>query len=438
MKTPICDFIAHYTAKQMLRLHMPGHKGQVHPDDITEISGADSLYEAAGIIRESEQNASSLFGAHTFYSTEGSSHAIRAMLYLTGLYAKRQHTVPRILSARNAHKTFVNAAGLLDMEVEWLSAESDSYLSCASEITVWEKALKRVSPTAVYVTSPDYLGNTVDIAALSQLCRRNGVLLLVDNAHGAYLKFLTPSCHPMDLGADMCCDSAHKTLPALTGGAYLHVAKTADSLFATHAKTALSLFGSTSPSYLILQSLDNLNRYLAEGYAEKLEVFSHKMASLKEQLRSQGYTLCGNEPLKLTVCPKSYGYTGTQLSQYLEQCGIMCEFADPDFTVMMFTPEQGQEVLSRVQTALCSLEKQAPLTEIPPVCLLPKRILSPREALFSPSETVDAAQSEGRVLACATVGCPPAVPLIMCGEQIDETVVHAFAYYGIQTVQVIH
>ena len=242
----------------------------------------------------------------------------------------------------------------------------------------------------------------------------------------------------MDLGADMCCDSAHKTLPALTGGAYLHIAKTADSLFATHAKTALSLFGSTSPSYLILQSLDNLNRYLAEGYAEKLCAFSHKTGWLKEQLRSQGYTLCGNEPLKLTVCPKSYGYTGTQLSQYLEQCGIMCEFADPDFTVMMFTPEQGQEVLSRVQTALCSLEKQAPLTEIPPVCLLPKRILSPREALFSPSETVDAAQSEGRVLACATVGCPPAVPLIMCGEQIDETVVHAFAYYGIQTVQVIH
>ncbi|MBQ6829512.1 MAG: PLP-dependent transferase [Clostridia bacterium] len=438
MKTPICDFVRSYIDRQPLRLHMPGHKGETYPADITEIGGADSLYEASGIIRESEQNASTLFGGHTYYSTEGSSHAIRAMLYVTCVYANSRGEKPRVLAARNAHKTFVNAAALLDMDVEWFSGEGNSYLSCVSDMAAWEEVLCRVHPTAVYVTSPDYLGNTVDIAALAERCHRHGVLLLVDNAHGAYLKFLSPSRHPLDLGADLCCDSAHKTLPVLTGGAYLHIAKTADPLFAQQAKTALSLFGSTSPSYLILQSLDEANAYLADGYAEKLCVFSQKMAVFKRVLQQHGYALAGDEPLKVTLCPKSYGYTGVELANYLEQHHIVCEFADPDFLVMMFTPEQGEEVLCRVQTVLCALDKCEPIGDLPPVCALPARICSPREALFSPSETIAASQSEGRVLACATVGCPPAVPLIVCGEKIDHATVRAFAYYGIQTVQVIH
>ncbi len=437
MNTPICDFVNDYIEHQPLRLHMPGHKGQDHPADITEIGGADSLYEASGIIRESEQNASSLFGGHTFYSTEGSSHAIRAMVYLVCLYAKQRYAVPRILAARNAHKTFVNAAALLNIDVEWVYTENDSYLSCTSDLGVWEEAIRRVKPTAVYVTSPDYLGNMVDVAALADLCHRYGVLLLVDNAHGAYLKFLSPSRHPLDLGADLCCDSAHKTLPVLTGGAYLHIAKTADSLFVGQAKTALSLFGSTSPSYLILQSLDAANAYLADGYADKLNAFAPKMTALKQTLSAHGYTLCGDEPLKLTVCPKSYGYTGTQLAQTLERNGIVCEFADPDFTVMMFTPEQGEEALARVQTVLGSLTKREPITQLPPACVAPTRVLSPHDALFLPSKTVNAAQSEGCVLATATVGCPPAVPLVMCGERIQASAVEAFAYYGIETIQVI-
>ena len=437
MNTPICDFVGAYVAEQTLRLHMPGHKGYDFPHDITEIGGADSLYEASGIIRESEQNASSLFGGHTFYSTEGSSHAIRAMVYLVRVYAQSCYTAPRILAARNAHKTFVNAVALLNVDVDWVYTEHDSYLSCALDLDAWDEALRRVRPTAVYVTSPDYLGNTVDIAELAALCHRYGALLLVDNAHGAYLKFLSPSRHPLDLGADLCCDSAHKTLPVLTGGAYLHISERTDALFAQHAKTALSLFGSTSPSYLILQSLDKANAYLVDGYAEKLDRFTQALTVLKQTLVAHGYGLCGDEPLKVTVCPKSYGYTGIQLAEQLAQQGIVCEFADPDFTVMMFTPEQGEEALNRVKAVLCALPKREPIVETPPVCVAPTRVLSPHEALWLPSKTVDAIHSEGCVLAAATVGCPPAVPLVMCGERINKTAVDAFAYYGVRTVQVI-
>ena len=135
MDTPICDFVREYARLNTHRLHMPGHKGAaflgMEPLDITEIQGADSLYEANGIIARSEANASVLFGCRTFYSTEGSSQCIRAMLYLITLYAAQQGRKPLIAAGRNAHKTFLTAAALLDTDVRWLYPQSPvSYLSC--------------------------------------------------------------------------------------------------------------------------------------------------------------------------------------------------------------------------------------------------------------------------------------------------------------------
>ena len=136
MTTPIVNFIQTYKARRPLRLHMPGHKGVLltgcEHDDITEVAGADSLYEADGIIRESERNASLLFGCPTYYSTEGSSQCIRAMLCLVMLHAKeRGIDRPLILAGRNAHKTFLSAVGLLDLDVEWLYPENEAgYLAC--------------------------------------------------------------------------------------------------------------------------------------------------------------------------------------------------------------------------------------------------------------------------------------------------------------------
>ena len=246
METPICDFVRRYGDSQTLRAHMPGHKGVgllgFEHLDITEIDGADSLYEADGIIRRSEENASGLFGCPTFYSTEGSSQCIRAMLFLAMQDAKRQGRTPKIAAARNVHKTFLSGAALLDLDVVWLYPQKEgSYLSCPLDGAVLGAFLERERPTAVYVTSPDYLGHVANIEKLAAVCHAHDALLLVDNAHGAYLRFLEPSRHPMDLGADLCCDSAHKTLPVVTGGAYLHVKER----FARQAKNALALFGST-------------------------------------------------------------------------------------------------------------------------------------------------------------------------------------------------
>ena len=440
MDTPICNFVGQYAAENGLRLHMPGHKGAsflgMEQLDITEIQGADSLYEATGIIAQSEENASWLFGCKTFYSTEGSSQCIRAMLYLLQLQAKRIGKKPLIAAGRNAHKTFLTAAALLDLQVDWLyPAENPSYLSCdltAGELEHYFQTAAQL-PVAVYLTSPDYLGQVADIAALAEICHQYGVLLAVDNAHGAYLKFLPRSMHPMDLGADICCDSAHKTLPVLTGGAYLHLSERVDS---TQAKNALMLFGSTSPSYLILQSLDAANMYL-EKYPRQLENLLPAVAALKKRLCDQGYTLYGNEPLKLTIDAKAYGYTGRQLADLLRQQKIEPEFADPDYVVLMLSAVADEKMLAQLEKALCQIQKKSPLEEKCPHFTQGKQMLSIREAMLAATELVPVADCVGRILAVPTVGCPPAVPILVCGEQIDQNAIACFAYYGIDRCCVV-
>ena len=444
MDTPICDFVRRYARSGALRLHMPGHKGEgplgMEALDITEIPGADSLYEADGVIAQSEKNASALFGAPTLYSTEGSSLCIRAMLALVQRHAAAQGRRPVIAAGRNAHKTFLSAAALLDLPVNWLTPEgAQSYLSCALSAGELEAQLAAMDepPAAVYLTSPDYLGNTVDVAALSAVCHRHGALLLVDNAHGAYLRFLPQSRHPIDLGADLCCDSAHKTLPVLTGGAYLHIAESMPQTLRAQAKDALALFGSTSPSYLILQSLDAANRTLAQGYRARLAYFLPLVQRAKDALRAQGYALCGDEPLKLTLRTKPYGYRGAELAARLAEGGVVCEFADPDFLVMMLTPEIGESGLARMVEVLAAVPRRDAIWEEPPAFRRTERVMSIREAMLSPGERVPVEASEGRVLASASVGCPPAVPVLVCGERIDAHAIACFGYYGIKTCMVV-
>ncbi len=444
MKTPICDFVADYQRRHSLRFHMPGHKGSAilgcEGLDITEIPGADSLYDAQGIIARSEANAGALFGARTFYSAEGSSLAIRAMLDLACLHARAQGREPLIWAGRNAHSAFLTAAALLDFSLEWLySAGAGSYLSCLIEPAQLEERLRRAvrRPTAVYITSPDYLGNQADIRGLAQVCRRWDVLLLVDNAHGAYLKFLPGPAHPMELGADLCCDSAHKTLPVLTGGAYLHLSYAGPSFTDGEVRGALRLFGSTSPSYLILQSLDRANPYLAEEFPGQLAAFLPLVGEMKDLLTARGYTLVGTEPLKLTIFARAWGYTGEELAQRLAQRGITAEFFDPDHLVLMLAPLQGEGALRALTAALLEIPARPPRTAPMPAFFRPQTRCGVRAAMLAPCETLPVEQCLGRTLGRASVSCPPAVPILVSGEVVDEQALDCFRYYGLERCNVL-
>ena len=441
MKTPICDFIRDYAKDNPVRFHMPGHKGEsflgCEPLDITEIDGADSLFEARGIIGDSEKNAGELFGADTFYSAGGSTLCIQAMLYLAVLRAKNSGMRPLVFAARNAHKAFVNAAALLDIDIKWLYGKGESYLSCGIDAKTLESELSAAEkkPAAVYLTSPDYLGNMADIGAMAGACHRFGVLLIVDNAHGAYLRFLPRSLHPIDLGADICCDSAHKTLPVLTGGAYLHISKKLPDFFKDNAKNAMALFGSTSPSYLILQSLDMANRYIDER-RDEIAHFAEKAAALKSRLAAWGYELTGDEPFKITINAKKYGYYGSRLAHSLALKKVICEFADPDYVVLMLSPQLKDGAFEALENALL-IPKKPEIDEKPPVFSPCRMVMTVRQAVFSPRETIPAPQCAGRVLAAANVSCPPAVPIVVCGEMIDQNAVRCFEYYGVREWSVV-
>lgn len=438
MNTPVADFVQRYAKAGTARLHMPGHKGRCflgcEPWDITEIHGADALYEAEGILAESEQNAAALFGSQrTCYSTEGSSQCIRAMLYLA-VAASGSHTV---VAARNVHRAFVSAAALLDLEIRWLwPEESRSLCGCPISPAQLEETLNSLPepPAAVYLTSPDYLGGMAEIPALAQVCHQHGTLLLVDNAHGAYLRFLQPSLHPLDLGADLCCDSSHKTLPVLTGGAYLHLSPTAPAQLGPLAKSALGLFGSTSPSYLTLASLDLCNRYLAEGYPQRLAEAVERLAELREKLTAAGWRVEPSDPLRVTVAAPR-GVTGQELAGQLRRQGVECEYADRDFLVLMATPENTPEELAHAAAALGQCPGEANPPQLP--LARGERACSIRQAAFAPRETVDAAHSLGRVCGLPTVGCPPAIPIAVSGERITPEALALFAYYGIEQVEVL-
>lgn len=435
ISTPVCDFVRAYAASAPVRLHMPGHKGRgilgCESLDITEIRGADDLYHPEGILARSEENASRLFGCRTVYSAEGSSLAIRAMLYLA---YTRSGCKGRCLAGRNAHKSFLHTAVLLDFPISWLWA-GDSYLSCPVTAETVEAAIleEKEKPFAVYLTSPDYLGNLAPVGEIASVCHRHGVPLLVDNAHGAYLKFLPRSLHPMDLGADLCSDSAHKTLPVLTGGAYLHMGP---DWTTEEAKAAMALFGSTSPSWLILQSLDGANPAM-ERLPGDIAALAPHIAALKGALLAHGFALVGAEPLKITVHAAKFGYSGEEMAEILEKQGIFCEFADRDFLVFMLTPRNTPEELDRLRAALCALPRGVRQEEPPIALVRPKAACTPRQAAFAPRETIPVENSLGRILALANVSCPPAVPIVMCGEEIDEAAREALCRCGIEEVTVI-
>ena len=445
METPICDFVRAYAKSGVSRLHMPGHKGRpilgCEPWDITEVTGADALYEARGIIARSEEHAAALFGtAYTFYSTEGSSQCIRAMLRLAVRNAAGPGR-PLVLAGRNAHQAFLYAAALLDFDVAWLWPEGERRSLCACPVSPagLERALEALdrTPCAVYVTSPDYLGNLLDLGGLAAVCRGRGIPLLVDNAHGAYLHFLPQPSHPMDLGAAACCDSAHKTLPVLTGGAYLQIAKGAPESYGRDARGALALFGSTSPSYLTLQSLDRANAYLADGYPEKLARCVQQAAALRKRLRDEGWTVPETEPLKLTLHAAASGHSGYELAKTLRQGGVECEYADPDFVVLMCTPENHEADFHRITSAL-GRNSSAQASPVPEAAFTkPGRRMSIRGAILAPHETLPVRQAAGRVCGAPAVSCPPAIPILSSGEVFGEDEVRLCMRYGVDSVEVV-
>lgn len=434
--TPIHDFLIKNKQDCKVRCYMPGHKGYEHPLDITEIEGADSLFESdpfsdnRGIIGQSERIASRIFGTEqTLYSCAGSTLAIQTMLMLAKQKGKgRDH----VIAGRYSHRSFINTCILLGLTPSWVYP--DKYMSCdISPAGIEKKITERT--LAVFINSIDYYGGMSDIAAISEVCKRHNIPLLVDNAHGAYLRFTETDRHPITLGADMCADSAHKTLPVLTGGAYLHIG---NKKYCENAKEIMSLFGSSSPSYLILDSLDRFNATVCEN-PNRIKELVEKIKELKRHISSSGYILSESDDMRIVFdCPAMFT-TGQRFAYELDQFGIACEYADDYKCVLLLgwhTSEQDFETMYMVfsegvmeRSALLRLPK-------PPVMIRTTAASSPSAAYGRMKQRVNIEDAEGKICGSVIAPCPPGIPLLMPGETVTREAIEILSSHGIEKIEI--
>lgn len=440
MNTPIYNFLKNYADSRMLRCHMPGHSGYSPMDsleslyrlDITEIKGADSLFEAEGIILESENNTAMLYGSGAcLFSAGGSTSCIQAMLGAMKLENRR------IIAVRNVHRAFLNSCVLLGLDVEWIMPDyTNGILSGVINPAEVEAVLAKNPNSCLYVTSPDYTGRIANISALSEICHKYGALLIVDNAHGAHLRFLPKNLHPISLGADMCCDSTHKMLPALTGSAILHVK---DEKYKPVLKQTMGMFASTSPSYLIMMSIDLCNKYIAEQI--KSDIAKNLIYINEYRLSFENRLIFGeSEPFHITIRASESRYNGNELAEIMRQNGAECEYSDNDTVILLMSPMNTHRDYKRLgmitEMSLKTAIKHSSISAyIPPV--LPEKAMSIRESAFSPWEEIPVEEAEGRICASVKVPCPPAVPIVASGEIIDKNSIKIFKSYSISSVIVV-
>jgi arginine decarboxylase len=450
---PLYASLLKYAQDNPARFHMPGHKGgELSPlfsvfggalgFDVTELPETDNLFEDEGAILEAERLASRFYGTReTLFSAGGSTMCIQAMLRLVSARRHARAGGGKVICARNIHKAVVSAMALLDIEPVFVwnhKFEGSGMPGVILPEDIEAAASQYRDAVAVFLTSPDYYGVMSDIPSISAVCRRHGLPLLVDNAHGAHLCCLDRALHPIAQGADMCCDSAHKTLPALTGGAFLQI--NSPEYFRSDAKDAMALFGSTSPSYLIMLSLDLARAWMEEDGAAAFTRLSEKVASLREKCASLGFFTPEKavfDPVRITIDTASRGISGYDAALHLRRHGISPEMGDGRHLVLIPTPFNTDDDFARLEAALDSLETGSPLPIENKELEKPEIKMSLREAIMSPFETVETQNSAGKIAAEAKCPCPPCVPLVMPGELISSKMAISLKSYGVLNIKVV-
>ena len=375
--------------------HTPGHKNNFYDKidllslDYTELPMTDSLYEASGTIKASEEKASKLYGSKaSFFSSGGNTLCMQAMIRLCAGRGEK------ILCDRLVHRSAVSAMALLGIEPVWVKRNFKSGLAWDIDIKDLESKLaKNKDAKAFYLTSPNYFGVMQDISLISKICSRYGIPVIVDNAHGAHLKFL--GLHPLDFGAAMTSDSAHKTLPVLTAGAWLHVN---EEKFKNKAKSAMALFGSTSPSYPIMASLDIARCWLEKNGDKEYKALARRVSNLKNLSNVENMFLNDIDPARITE------EDWRRLENFVK------EIKPKDKKI----------------TLLESFEMN-----------IPKKVCSLTDGIMNEFETVPLESCLGRIAAEIICPCPPGVPVVMPGEEIGAFEKESLFEYGITEINVV-
>ncbi len=425
----------------MTSFHTPGHKGEsffkdsVWDLDLTELPETDSLYEANSVLLESEKRVSRLFGTdRTLISSGGNTLCIQAMIRLASI------ETDKFIVGRNIHRSAVGAMALLGIQPQWIlesKSENKGLLGKINSQDILSEIEKTKKRCAVYITTPDYYGTLSCVKSIAEKCSAFDTLLLVDNAHGTHLKFLENSLHPIDLGASMSADSAHKTLPVLTSGAWLHIK---NKNLVENSKEAMALFGSTSPSYPIMCSLDLCAEYLLKKGNEDFFNLRKKVEKIKEIAKQKGLTVPNgfSDPTRMVLSANSIGYAGKDFAKYLRKCSIEPEFNCENYVVLIASPFNSDKDWSRLESSILSIEEKEEVEFLEKRnTSLPKAKLTLREAIFAKQKKVSVEDSVGEIAGEIVCPCPPGVPVVMPGEIIEEDQKEALKLYGISKIHVV-
>lgn len=448
-ETPLFSALLHHVERNPHQFHIPGHKRGRGMEtsfqkyigknalalDLINIAPLDDLHYPTGPIRAAQELAAQAFGAdYTYFSVQGTSTAIMAMVLAT------VGPGDKILVPRNVHKSLLTAIIMAGANPVFLHPEVDRRLGIAHGLSVETVAHALAShpdARALVVINPTYFGIAADLASIAELAHSYGVPVLVDEAHGAHTSFHDElPLSAMQAGCDMAATSVHKLGGSMTGSSVLNVRE--GMIDPRHVQVVMSMLMTTSTSYLLLASLDVARKELAiRGYeqieraimlANKAREAINRIPGLycpgREILGSSATYAC--DPTKLTVSVKDLGITGYDVERMLrEDFNIEVELSDlynilciiswgdeeSDVTALV---EALRTIASAYEQRLGSREITVHIPEMPTLCM------SPREAFYAKTETVPLAASVGRIIAEMIMVYPPGIPILLPGEQVTQ------------------
>lgn len=437
LRTPLYQAVKDHAEKRHISLHVPGHKNgellrkedlfyQMLSMDVTELSNLDDLHYPEGAILEAEKLLSDAYRSkQSFFLVNGSTVGNLAMMMAT---LEEGDTV---FIQRNSHKSILNGIELTRAKPILLGPELVEEWGIAGGVslaTVREAYSLYPDCKAIILTYPNYYGNTYELKEIIEFAHEQGVPVLIDEAHGAHFiggEFFPPSA--LELGADVVVHSAHKTLPAMTMGSYLHV----NSAYVSGEKINhfLRILQSSSPSYPIMVSLDVARKYIASYTTEDAQYLKELIAHFKEELSSikqikvLDYPNGLGDPLKLTLQTQC-SYTGYELQRLFEEQGIYTEMADPNHVLLVLPLlKKGisfpfDEIAMRIKAAMIDIIPEIRGSDYS--YFRKKKISTIQEKKDSLVKEIPLQEAENYISAETIIPYPPGVPLLLRGEKITK------------------
>lgn len=438
--TPLIDGLKKYIEEGNIRLHMPGHKGRYELEelgklipyiDMTEVPGVDNLHNARGIIAKSQKNAARVFKAkQTLYSVNGTTAGIYAAI------TSQTRPGEKILIARDSHKAVYQSLVLGNLDCDYLYPKYDrenNILTGIDPEDIEEKLKQDDEIKAVVINYPSYYGICSDIENIVEIVHRYDRLIIVDEAHGSHLAF-----HPnlpksaLEAGADISIQSTHKTLPAFTQSSMVHIGT--ERVDREKLKLHMSIYQTTSPSYILMASLDYATDYMDRKGQENLDGLLKKINEITRYLEKleevEIYTKSGQEmPYDFDITKflfKIKNITGTRLESILrEDYHIQVEMSDHYYCLALMTPLDELENLEKLKLAIEDISKNTKykrkeeyFTDIREI-IAQKKITS-YKAFYSDRSSVQLKKSIGEISAEFITPYPPGIPILVPGEIITE------------------